>query len=220
MPGPPDPASASVSVLTPSPRAAHVSGLCQSIRRPGGDRIATERPHPLQHLLSSGHWRLRESAAGVSSLTPFPFLIGKPRPPRAESRIRGGPAPGRGHQRAGRQGAQIEAAIEAIGDRAEVAGGILARIDAVMRTLKPVLRWPRTVLPQRNIGKSPRLHVPKTVGRLVDAAAVGDTGEAGQAIGDDDAGGGEVRTDPVGDRGAGEAGDKGWSWRAADALRL
>jgi hypothetical protein len=46
-------------------------------------------------------------------------------------------------------------------------------------------------------------------GRLVGAADVGDAGEAGQAIGDDGAGRGEVRTRPRGDGGSGEAGHRG-----------
>ena len=46
-------------------------------------------------------------------------------------------------------------------------------------------------------------------GRLVGTAAIGDAGEAGQAVGDDGAGRGEVRTRPVGDGGAGEAGQSG-----------
>jgi transposase len=86
--------------------------------------------------------RRRRRANAILRKASAYFLISKELQPGAESTIRGGAASGRHHQ-AGRQGVQIEAAVVALRDRAEVTRGVLAEIEAVISPAEAGLERPR-----------------------------------------------------------------------------
>ena len=110
-----------------------------------------------------------------------------------------------GHQQSVGEGMEVEAAIEAIGDSAEVAFGVLAEAEGMVGTAEAgfdIAQDRVHPVEQRQLFGLTPAHDRG----LMRTAGVGDASETGQAIGDDGAGRAEVGDGPRGDRLAGEAG--------------
>ena len=113
----------------------------------------------------------------------------------------------RGEQESGRQGAEIEASVETVGECAEVSGAILAEGEGMVAAGKAGFEVAEHGVDPLEFRQVLRL-APADDGGLMSAACIGNGAEAGESIGEHRASGGEVVLGPLSDRFEGEPGDQ------------